>query len=287
MKDTTLVVMAAGMGSRFGGLKQMEPVDAKGRVLLDYSVIDAKKAGFNKVCFIIKKEIEEDFKRLVGERIRTQLDIDVSYVMQTTDNLPDGRKKPWGTAHAILCCRDTVTTPFVAINADDYYGANAFKEIHDYLVNAEGMNFSMVSYHLDKTVSENGTVARGVCQIEDGKLKTIRELTKINSKMQYTEDDGATWTQLPEDTLVSMNLWGLTPDIFPELENRYVKFLCRNDLMKAEYLIPIVIGELVEEGKATVKVFTNKDKWYGMTYKEDKEEVVKALADLTEAGIYD
>ncbi len=283
--DTTLVVMAAGMGSRFGGLKQMEPVGQNGEVLLDYSIYDAKKAGFNKVCFIIKKEIEADFRRLVGSRIEKKIDVD--YVFQTTDNLPEGRKKPWGTAHAILCCKDTVKNPFVAINADDYYGSHAFDEIHTHLTQAKGTDFAMVAYLLEKTVSENGTVARGVCEIENGYLKSIRELTKIDHALRYTLDDGATWTPLPLGTPVSMNMWGLTPDIFPILEEEYEVFLKRDDLLKAEYLLPTVIGDLVKAGKATVKAYQNKDRWYGMTYREDKAEVMEALAKLTEEGIYD
>lgn len=283
--DTTLVVMAAGMGSRFGGLKQMEPVGKNGEVLLDYSIYDAQKAGFNKVCFIIKKEIEEDFRRLVGSRIEKK--IDVSYVMQTTDNLPQGRSKPWGTAHAILCCKDTVTTPFVAINADDYYGSHAFGEIHDHLLTAKGLDFAMVAYLLEKTVSENGTVARGVCEIENGYLKAIRELTKIDNGLRYTLDGGQTWTALPQGTPVSMNLWGLTTDIFPILQEKYETFLRRDDLLKAEYLIPEVIGELVTSGMATVRAYENKDRWYGMTYREDKAQVMAALAKLTEDGYYD
>lgn len=285
MIDTTLVVMAAGMGSRFGGLKQMEPVGRNGEVLLDYSIYDAQKAGFNKVCFIIKKEIEEDFRRLVGKRIEKK--IDVSYVMQTTDNLPSGRAKPWGTAHAILCCRDTVKTPFVAINADDYYGSHAFTHIHEHLLSAKGMDFAMVAYLLEKTVSENGTVARGVCEIENGYLKNIRELTKIDNNLRYTLDNGATWTALPVGTPVSMNLWGLTTDIFPVLQEKYEQFLRRDDLLKAEYLIPTVIGELITDGKATVRTYQNEDRWYGMTYREDKDEVVAALARLTADGYYD
>ncbi len=213
--NTTLVVMAAGMGSRFGGLKQMEPIGPGGEVLLDFSVYDAKKAGFNKIVFIIKEEIEADFKEIVGKKIEKVIDVD--YVMQDVSILPEGRKKPFGTTHAILCCKDTVKEPFAVINADDYYGANAFTEIHDHLAKAEGFDFCMVAYDLDKTVSENGTVARGCCVVEDGYLKDIVERTKINVDMQYTEDDGATWTQLPGDQKVSMNLWGFTPYIFGEL----------------------------------------------------------------------
>ena len=283
--NTTLVVMAAGMGSRFGGLKQMEPIGPGGEVLLDFSVYDAKKAGFNKIVFIIKEEIEKDFKEIVGKKIEQV--IDVEYVMQDVSILPEGRKKPFGTTHAILCCKDTVKEPFAVINADDYYGANAFTEIHEHLEKATGFDFCMVAYDLDKTVSENGTVARGCCVIEDGYLKDVIERTKINSQMQYTDDDGATWAQLPADQKVSMNLWGFTPDIFPELEKEFKYFLETADLMKDECLIPNTVGKMMKEGKATVKAYSNKDKWYGITYREDKEEVQKAIADLCAQGLYD
>lgn len=283
--NTTLVVMAAGMGSRFGGLKQMEPIGPNGEVLLDFSVYDAKKAGFNKIVFIIKEEIEKDFKEIVGQKIEKV--IDVEYVMQDVSILPEGRKKPFGTTHAILCCKDTVKEPFAVINADDYYGANAFTEIHDHLANAKGFDFCMVGYDLDKTVSENGTVARGCCVIENGYLKDIVERTKINAKMEYTDDDGATWTQLPADQKVSMNLWGFTPDIFPELEKEFKYFLENADLMKDECLIPNTVGKMMKEGTATVKAYSNKDKWYGITYREDKEEVQNAIADLCAKGLYD
>lgn len=283
--NTTLVVMAAGMGSRFGGLKQMEPIGPGGEVLLDFSAYDAKKAGFNKVVFIIKEEIEKDFKEIVGQKIEKVIDVD--YVMQDVSILPEGRAKPFGTTHAILCCKDTVKEPFAVINADDYYGANAFKEIHDHLANAKGFDFCMVGYDLDKTVSENGTVARGCCVVENGYLKDIVERTKINAQMQFTEDDGATWTQLPADQKVSMNLWGFTPDIFPELEKEFKYFLETADLMKDECLIPNTVGKMMKSGLATVKVYSNKDKWYGITYREDKEEVQKAIADLCAQGLYD
>lgn len=283
--NTTLVVMAAGMGSRFGGLKQMEPIGPNGEVLLDFSVYDAKKAGFNKIVFIIKEEIEKDFKEIVGKKIEKV--IDVEYVMQDVSNLPEGRKKPWGTTHAILCCKDTVKEPFAVINADDYYGSNAFTEIHKHLEAATGFDFCMVSYDLEKTVSENGTVARGCCVIENGYLKDIIERTKINADSQYTDDDGETWTQLPLDQKVSMNLWGFTPDIFPELEKEFDEFMKTANLLKDECLIPNTVDKLIKSGKATVKSYSNKDKWYGITYREDKAEVSAAIKELCDKGMYE
>ncbi len=283
--NTTLVVMAAGMGSRFGGLKQMEPIGPNGEVLLDFSVYDAKKSGFNKVVFIIKEEIEKDFKEIVGKKVEKV--IDVEYVMQDISNLPEGRKKPWGTTHAILCCKDIIKEPFAVINADDYYGSNAFTDIQKHLQNAKGFDFCMVNYDLEKTVSENGTVARGCCVIENGYLKDIVERTKINSKSQYTDDDGETWHQLPTDQKVSMNLWGFTPDIFPELEKEFDDFMNTADLLKDECLIPNTVDKLIKSGKATVKSYSNKDKWYGITYREDKEEVQAAIKELCDKGLYD
>ena len=282
--NTTLIVMAAGMGSRFGGLKQMEPIGPNGEVLLDFSAYDAKKSGFNKVVFVIKEEIEKDFKELVGKKIEKV--IDVEYVMQDVSNLPEGRKKPWGTTHAILCCKDVVKEPFAVINADDYYGANAFTEIHEHLEKAKGFDFCMVAYDLDKTLSENGTVARGCCEIENGHLKDIVERTKIDPKGRYT-DDGETWTQLPLDQKVSMNLWGFTPDIFAEMQAEYDNFMKTANLLKDECLIPTLVDKLIKSGKATVKVYSNKDKWYGITYREDKEAVQKAMKELCDKGLYD
>ncbi len=283
--NTTLVVMAAGMGSRFGGLKQMEPIGPNGEVLLDFSVYDAKKAGFNKVVFIIKEEIENDFKEIVGKKVE-QI-IDVEYVMQDVSILPEGRKKPFGTSHAILCCKDVVKEPFAVINADDYYGANAFIEIHDHLEKAEGYDFCMVAYDLEKTLSENGTVARGCCKVEDGYLKDVVEHTKINSEGKFTEDDGASWTQLPMDQKISMNLWGFTPVLFEDLQAEFDEFLKMADLSKDECLIPDMVDKLIKSNKATVKVYSNKDKWYGITYQEDKPDVKAAIAALCESGIYE
>ncbi|MDD6214280.1 MAG: sugar phosphate nucleotidyltransferase [Firmicutes bacterium] len=282
--NTTLVVMAAGMGSRFGGLKQMEPIGPKGEALLDFSVFDAKKAGFSKVVFIIKEAIEKDFKEFVGKRIEKM--IDVEYVMQDVSSLPEGRKKPWGTTHAILCCKDTVKEPFAVINADDYYGANAFFDIKKHLENAKDFDFCMVSYDLEKTLSVNGTVARGCCEIEKGYLKDIIERKKINSDGKYTED-GETWIQLPRDTKVSMNLWGFTPALFAELEKEFDSFIKTADLQNDECLIPTVVDRLIKSGAATVKTYSNRDKWYGITYREDKQEVQKAIKKLCDEGLYD
>ncbi len=280
--SATLVVMAAGMGSRFGGLKQLEPICDE-RVILDFSVYDAKKAGFDKVVFIIREDIEKDFKELVGKRIEKTIPVD--YVIQDTTELPEGRTKPFGTAHAILCCKDAVKEPFAIINADDYYGRNAFFEIKEFLDKTSGMDFAMVAYDLEKTLSDNGSVARGVCDIKDGKLAKIVEYTKIQD-FKYETPEGETG-EFPRDTKVSMNLWGLTPDIFAVLEKGYEDFKKNANLLKDEYLIPILIGEMVEKGEATVSVFSNKDKWYGITYREDLPEIKEALTKMVSEGMYD
>ncbi len=283
MSKTTLVVLAAGMGSRFGGLKQMEPVSDNGSVIMDFSVFDAAKAGFNKVVFIIKKEMYEDFKNTVGSRIKN---VEVDYVFQEMDSLPEGRKKPWGTGHAILCCKDKVKEPFAVINADDYYGRNAYKELHDYLEVAKGKEFSMVAFDLKNTLTENGTVARGICEIENGFLKTITERTKIKD-FKYTED-GENWIPLAEDSLVSMNLWGFTPEIFDILERKFTEFQKNiKDPMKDEFFLPFAVDESIKSGEATVKVFNCKDRWYGMTYREDIVSVKTAMNKMVKDGYYE
>ncbi len=283
MSKTTLVALAAGMGSRFGGLKQMEPISDNGSVILDFSAFDAARAGFDKIVFIIKEDMYEYFKETVGSRIKN---IEVDYVFQETASLPEGRTKPWGTGHAILCCRDKVHEPFAVINADDYYGRNAYTELHNHLAAASGRDFSMVAFDLENTLSENGTVARGVCDVENGYLKNITERTKIKD-FKYTED-GENWIPLANDTLVSMNLWGFTPEIFDILEREFEEFKKNiKDPMKDEFFLPFVVDECIKNGEATVKVFNCKDKWYGMTYREDMLSVKTAMKKMIEEGYYE
>ena len=289
-KDITLVVMAAGMGSRFGGLKQIEPIGPGGEVLLDFSVYDAVKAGFTKVVFVIKHAIEKDFKEMVGKRIASR--VKVEYVFQELDKLPEGytcpaeREKPWGTAHAILCCKDVVKEPFAVVNADDYYGPSAFKQMANFL-NDDNSDYAMVGFRLANTLTENGHVSRGVCEIENGVLKTIVERTKIID-CKFTEDDGATWTALPEDTVVSMNLWGFRTDIFDYIETGFKVFLDEKiNTPKSEYYLPLIVSELIEKGEKDVKVLVAEDKWYGVTYKEDKQVVVDAIIKKMEDGLYE
>lgn len=289
-KDITLVVMAAGMGSRFGGLKQIEPIGPQGEVLLDYSVYDAVKAGFTKVVFVIKHAIEKDFKEMVGKRIAKR--VKVEYVFQETDKLPVGyacppdREKPWGTAHAILCCKDVVNDPFAVVNADDYYGKSAFRQMADFL-NSNTDDYCMVGFRLVNTLTENGYVSRGVCEIENGELKSVTERTKI-SDCKYTEDDGKSWIELSPDTVVSMNLWGFRSDIFGYIEAGFKRFLDEKiSVPKSEYYLPTVVSERIEKGEKNVKVLIAEDKWYGVTYKEDKETVVAAITKMMSDGLYE
>ncbi len=300
MKKPVLVIMAAGMGSRFGGLKQIEPVGDKGEIILDFSLYDAVMAGFKKVIFIIKKENEEAFRALIDEKAGKH--IDVEYAFQCLDDLPcgysvpEGRQKPWGTAHAVLAARKLADGPIAVINADDYYGPGAFQSIYDFLEKAEDTDkyqFCMVGYKIENTLTENGHVSRGVCQMsDDGMLTKITERTKIqwqDDKIVYTEDDGATWTELPRGTIVSMNFWGFTPAMMKEMERRFPAFLDKalnENPMKGEYFLPGVVDELIQEGKADVKVLKSMDRWYGVTYKEDKESVVCALRSMKDKGEY-
>jgi hypothetical protein len=300
MKKPVLVVMAAGMGSRYGGLKQIDPIDEFGHIIMDFSIYDAIRAGFRKVVFIIKKENEADFRSAIGDRISRQ--IETAIVFQDLHNLPEGfevpegRVKPWGTGHAVMSCIGEIDGPFAVINADDYYGSHAFQMAYDYLTAHEDdgkYRYMMVGYHLENTLTDNGHVARGVCVTdEEGYLQKINERTHIEKRPEgtaYTEDDGATWTVIPQGSIVSLNMWGFTVSILPELEQRFRVFLQENlssNPQKCEYFLPFVVDELLQEGKATVKVTDTPDKWYGVTYKEDKPQVVAAIRALKDQGLY-
>lgn len=302
MKDATLVVMAAGIGSRFGGgIKQLEPMGPSGEIIMDYSIYDAKEAGFNKVVFIIRKDLEKDFKEIIGNRIEKVIDVD--YAFQEIDNLPEGfavpegRKKPWGTGQAILSCKGIVKEPFVVINADDYYGKTGFKKVYNHLVNAKSKeengvyDMCMAGFILGNTLSDNGTVTRGICQAdEDGYLATVVETggLKLNEQgiVEY-EDNGAD-LDVTVNSLVSMNMWGFTPDFIDELDAGFTEFLksVPEGNVKKEYLLPGVVDELIQKKAATVKILPTEDKWFGVTYKEDKEAVVNAFKELIANGVY-
>ena len=302
MKDATLVVMAAGIGSRFGGgIKQLEPMEPSGEIIMDYSIYDAKEAGFNKVVFIIRKDLEKDFKEIIGNRIEKVIDVD--YAFQEIDNLPEGfavpegRKKPWGTGQAILSCKGIVKEPFVVINADDYYGKTGFKKVYNHLVNAKSKeengvyDMCMAGFILGNTLSDNGTVTRGICKAnEDGYLTTVVETggLKLNEQgiVEY-EDNGAD-LDVTVNSLVSMNMWGFTPDFIDELDAGFTEFLksVPEGNVKKEYLLPGVVDELIQKKAATVKILPTEDKWFGVTYKEDKEAVVNAFKGLIANGVY-
>ena len=297
-----LVVMAAGMGSRYGGLKQIDPVGSCGEAILDYSLFDAHQAGFETAVIIIKEAIKKDFMDTVGKRLE-RCPMEIRYAYQELDKLPEGfcvpaeRTKPWGTSHAVLCAREVIgDAPIAVINADDYYGKAAFREIYSFLSNNqddEKYRYCMVGYELGNTVTENGSVARGVCQTDDkGYLTSVVERTKIEQYeggIHFTEDDGATWTDLSADTPVSMNLWGFSPSFLKEIEGRFPEFLSVDvpkNPAKAEYFLPRTVSELLAENKATVKVLHSADKWYGVTYAADKPQVVAALKEMTDKGMY-
>ncbi len=298
-REPILLIMAAGMGSRYGGLKQMDGVGPDGEVILDYSVFDARRAGFRRVIFLIKHEIEADFKRLVGDRISKYME--VQYAYQELDRLPagyqvpEGRVKPFGTGHAVLCCRELIDAPFMAINADDYYGPHAFQTAYERLKSLqddEKQRFFMVAYSLKNTLTENGYVARGVCEVTpEGLLDEIHERTHIVGSCDgplYTED-GSLYHLLPADAPVSMNMWGFTPSLLTELADRFPAFLdrtFRENPLKGEYFLPFVVNELLEEGRATVQVLRSEDRWWGVTYQEDKPQVKEALRKLSESGLY-
>ena len=300
MKKPVLVIMAAGMGSRYGGLKQIDPVDREGHIIMDFSIYDAKKAGFEKVVFIIKKENEKDFKDAVGRRIEKVMD--TAYVYQELDSIPEGfavpegRVKPWGTAHAILCAAGEIDSPFAVINADDYYGRSAFEKIYQYLTTHEDdekYRYTMVGYRLINTVTDNGYVSRGVCALnEKNELVSVTERTRIEkcgSGVAYSEDGGSSWKEIDGNTLVSMNMWGFTESILEEIRSGFPAFLKKGlaeNPMKCEYFLPSVVSDLLSAGKASVAVLESEDKWYGITYKEDKPAVTAAVQKLKDSGRY-
>lgn len=276
--NTELLIMAAGMGSRFGGLKQIEPIGPNGEIILDFSVYDAVKAGFNRAVFIIKKEIEKEFREVVGKRIEKMIDVD--YAFQELDKLPegysvpDGREKPWGTAHAVLCAKDIVKSPFAVINADDFYGQNSYKVIHDHLVSNSDM--CMVGYKLGNTITENGTVSRGVCEVKDGYLESVTEHTALDKN-----------SGIPLDKLVSMNMWGLAPDVFPYIEKEFELFLKEKiNVPKSECFLPAVISKRIIEENRPVRVLETPEKWYGVTYREDMDSVKAAMDRFIKEGLY-
>ena len=299
-KKPVLVVMAAGMGSRYGGLKQIDPVGSQGEAILDFSLFDAHEAGFETAVIIIKEAIREDFMSTVGKRLE-KCPMEIRYAYQELDKLPAGytvpasRTKPWGTCHAVLCAKDVIgDAPFAVINADDYYGKSAYKVIYDALCAAqdgEKYDYCMVGYLLGNTVTDNGSVARGICQTENGLLTQVVERTRIEKYeggIHFTED-GENWTDVTADTIVSMNLWGFTPSFLGELEARFPGFLdtlAVKNPEKAEYFLPLAVEDLLRENKATVKVLQSPDKWYGVTYAADKPVVVAALKEKTVAGLY-
>lgn len=295
----TLVVLAAGIGSRYGGLKQIDPVGPHGEIIIEYSIYDALKAGFGHIVFVIRPDIEDAFRESVGKKAERHCAI--SYVFQRLSDVPQGyllppdRKKPWGTAHATLSCKSAVCTPFAVINADDFYGRAAYRALSDHLRNARdrhGMyDYCMVGYLLENTLSEHGHVARGVCTVDrNGYLLEIHERTRIEKSGQiakYTED-GENWVEIGMSTPVSMNMWGFTPSLFSELEARFPQFLQdnRTNILKAEFLLPEVVGDLIAEKRATVKVLPANERWFGVTYQQDKPLVKRAIRDLIRRGVY-
>ena len=297
MNQPALVILAAGMGSRFGGLKQITAVDDFGHAIIDFSLFDAYRAGFRKVVFVIKHEIEAGFKAFIGRRL--EIYFDVRYVYQQTDMLPEGyslpecRVKPWGTAHAVLCAKHEISEPFVVINADDFYGRGAYETIYSYLAaeHAPGEH-AMVAYELRNTVTEHGTVARGVCEVTDGFLSGVTERVKIakrGSDAAYSEDGGESWIPLDGSSPVSMNFWGFQADMMDELEKRFPAWLDENlpkNPEKAEYFLPFVANALIHEGEGSVRVLRCRETWYGITYHDDLQSVREAIAKLRESGAY-
>lgn len=297
MKEPVLVIMAAGMGSRFGGAKQITPVDEQGHILIDFSLFDAYRAGFRELVFIIKEESREAFEESIGKRMEKYFR--VRYVYQDIDRLPEGftvpegRVKPWGTGHAVACCQGVVDGPFAVINADDYYGPSAFAAVYDFLKNNEDKSqYAMVGYRVGNTLTENGSVSRGVCRVENGKLVDVTERTYIvpqGDGAAYSEDGGETFTALDKNALVSMNLWGFTGAFLDQIWARFPAFLQENvakNPLKCEYYLPFVVNEQLKDGTAQVQMLPCEEKWYGVTYREDLARVQAAVAEMKEKGLY-
>ena len=298
MREPVLVILAAGMGSRYGGLKQIDPIGDHGEKIIDYSLYDAKQAGFKKAVFVIKEELLPVFQETVFPNVEKFME--VGYVFQKMEDILDGfsvpaeRVKPWGTSHAMLVAARTLgDAPYAVINSDDFYGREAFQKIYDFLKNAgDGTDCAMVGYYLKNTITEHGTVSRGVCEVTDGKLPGIVERLKIGRQengFAYTEDDGETWTPLAEDTIVSMNLFGFTAGFTAILEREFLHFFeddVQRNPLKAEFLLPITVGSMIDGKEGSVTVLSSADKWYGVTYKEDKEKVMAGIRALTEQGVY-
>ena len=301
--ETTLIIMAAGIGSRFGGgIKQLAPVGPSGEIIMDYSIHDALEAGFNKVVFIIRKDLEEDFRRIIGDRIEKICPC--AYAFQEVDNLPDGyknpegRTKPWGTGHAVLACKGIVDTPALVINADDYYGKDAYVKLHDYIVNEmdtsreDVLDIAMPGFILGNTLSDNGAVTRGICTVdENNNLSSIVETSNIfkgENGTAYVEEKDGSRRDVDPNLLVSMNMWAFSPKFIDRLEGGFIDFLASGNAkeMKSEYLLPTVIGDMLDKKTATVKVLKTTDKWFGVTYKEDKDYVIESFKALIDAGIY-
>jgi len=299
MKKPQLVIMAAGLGSRYGGLKQMDPVDSHGQWIIDYSIFDAVRAGFGQVVLIVKPENEQLFRDTLGKRIGDK--VEIIYAHQIPDvlpegfSIPEGRVKPWGTAHAVLCAKDKIDAPFAVINADDFYGAEAYRVMYDFLT-AEHPEYesAMVGYQIENTLTENGSVARGVCALDESGhyLAGIVERTHIEPRQggaAFSEDKGETFTFLPAGTVVSMNFWGFHPVILSEIENRFAPFLAENlpkNPLKCEYFLPLIPNQLIQEGKGSVKVLPTSEKWHGVTYHDDMPHVKASIAAMKEKGLY-
>lgn len=299
MNKPVLLVMAAGMGSRYGGLKQIDPIGGHGEIIIDYSLYDAKLAGFEKAIFIIKKENEDIFKELILPRAGKHMEIE--FVYQNINDiphgchLPEGREKPWGTGHAVLAARNVINTPFAVINADDFYGREAFEKMYEFLKKAkdeEKCSYAMVGFYLKNTITENGSVSRGVCVVKEGYLQKVTERTRIephDNGIAFTEDDGKTWIMIDENATASMNFFGFTPSIFNHLSRKFTEFFettLRKNPEKAEFYLPYGVDETRAAGLATVRVLSSSDKWYGVTYKEDKKSVVAAIKEMTTSGKY-